>query len=75
MICKHQGERCFIIGNGPSLKEMDLSELGIDPSQGKVIMEKLESATERSGAKMLAGSVEDQVTELVKILKEDEKVL
>jgi hypothetical protein len=24
---KHSGERCFIIGNGPSLKEMDLSAL------------------------------------------------
>ncbi|MCP4719232.1 MAG: electron transfer flavoprotein subunit beta/FixA family protein [Desulfobacteraceae bacterium] len=57
------------------IKEMDLSELGIDSTQGKVIMEKLESATERSGAKMLGGSVDDQVTELVKILKEDEKVL
>jgi len=57
------------------IKEMDLSELGIDPTQGKVIMEKLEPATERSGAKMLGGYVEDQVTELVKILRENEKVL
>lgn len=24
---KHQGERCFIIGNGPSLRQMDLSPL------------------------------------------------
>ncbi|MBT7260932.1 MAG: electron transfer flavoprotein subunit beta, partial [Desulfobacula sp.] len=30
---------------------------------------------ERSGAKMLEGSVDDQVTELVRILKDDEKVL
>ena len=57
------------------IKEMDLLELGIEASQGKVIMEKLESVPERSGAKMLEGSVDDQVTELVRILKEDEKVL
>lgn len=24
---KHQGERCFILGNGPSLKEMDLTKI------------------------------------------------
>ena len=57
------------------IKEMDLSELGIDASQGKVVIEKLEAVPERSGAKMLEGSVDGQVTELVRILKEDEKVL
>ena len=57
------------------IKEMDLFELGIDASQGKVVIEKLEAVPERSGAKMIEGSVDDQVTELVRILKEDEKVL
>ena len=57
------------------IKEIALLELGIEASQGKVMIEKLESVPERSGAKMLAGSVDDQVTELVRILKEDEKVL
>ena len=57
------------------IKEIDLLELGIEASQGKVTLEKLESVPERSGAKMLEGSVDDQVTELVRILKEDEKVL
>jgi len=57
------------------ITQMDLSELGIDPSQGRVTIEKLEIIPERSGAKMLAGSVDDQVTELVRVLKEDEKVL
>ncbi|MCP4722381.1 MAG: electron transfer flavoprotein subunit beta, partial [Desulfobacteraceae bacterium] len=57
------------------IKEMDLSELGIDASQGQVVIEKLETVPERSGAKMLEGSVDGQVTELVRILKEDEKVL
>ncbi|WP_299977848.1 electron transfer flavoprotein subunit beta/FixA family protein [Desulfobacula sp.] len=57
------------------IREMDLSELGIDVSQGKTMIEKLEPVPERSGATMLEGSVDDQVTELVRILKEDEKVL
>ncbi|MCP4575140.1 MAG: electron transfer flavoprotein subunit beta/FixA family protein, partial [Deltaproteobacteria bacterium] len=39
------------------IKEMDLSELGIDASQGQVVIEKLETVPERSGAKMLEGSV------------------
>ncbi len=57
------------------IKEMDLSELGIDASEGQVAIEKLEAVPERSGAKMLEGSVDEQMTELVKILKDDEKVL
>ena len=57
------------------IKEMDLSDFGIDADQGNVTIENLEPVPERAGAKMLEGSVDDQVTELVKILKEDEKVL
>jgi electron transfer flavoprotein beta subunit len=57
------------------IKEIDLADLGIDASQERVTIEKLESVPERAGAKMLEGSVDDQVTELVRILKEDEKVL
>jgi len=55
--------------------EMDLADLGVDGSAGMSIIEKLESVPERSGAKMIEGSVDEQVTELVRILKEDEKVL
>jgi electron transfer flavoprotein beta subunit len=40
-----------------------------------VTLEKLEPVPERSGAKMIEGSVEEQVTELIRVLKEDEKVL
>lgn len=29
---KHAGERCFIVGNGPSLNEMDLLKMKKDPS-------------------------------------------
>jgi len=57
------------------ITELDLADLGIDVSQGKVTIENLEPVPERSGATMLEGSVDDQVTELVRILKEDEKVL
>jgi len=57
------------------IKEIELSELGIDPSEGKMVIENLESIPERSGGRLLEGAVEDQVTELVRILKEDEKVL
>ncbi len=57
------------------IQEIDLADLGVDGAAGSVVIEKLETVPERSGAKMLQGSVDDQVTELVKILKEDEKVL
>jgi len=57
------------------IKEIELADLGIDVSEGKLVMEKLVLVPERCGAKMLEGSVDDQVTELARILKEDEKVL
>ncbi|MBF0411372.1 MAG: electron transfer flavoprotein subunit beta/FixA family protein [Desulfamplus sp.] len=52
-----------------------ISDLGIDELFSKSRLVKLESAPERSGAKMIQGSVEAQVKELIRILKEDEKVL
>lgn len=57
------------------IKELDLSDLGIDASQGKVALESLVPVSERSNAKMIEGTVDEQVTELVRILKEEEKVL
>ncbi|MBF0201957.1 MAG: electron transfer flavoprotein subunit beta/FixA family protein [Desulfamplus sp.] len=54
---------------------ISISDLGIDEASGKSTLVKLESVPERSGAKMLQGSVKDQVTELVRILKEEEKVI
>ncbi len=57
------------------INEIELSDLGIDASDQKVVIEKLEAVPERSGANMLEGSVDAQMTELVRILKEDEKVL
>lgn len=57
------------------VKEVAFDDLGIDAASGKIILEKLELVPERSGAKILEGSVEEQVSELVKILREDERVI
>ncbi|MCG8635700.1 MAG: electron transfer flavoprotein subunit beta/FixA family protein [Desulfobacterales bacterium] len=57
------------------IDEVSLGDLGVDESSASVSIETLELAPERSGAKMLGGSVEEQVTELVRILKDDEKVI
>ena len=57
------------------IKEIDIADLGIDPSAQSVCIEKLEIVPERSDAKILDGSVDEQVTELVRILKQEEKVL
>jgi len=57
------------------IEEMTLADLGLDASAPGVTLEKLEPVPERTGAKMMEGSVEEQVTQLIRILKEDEKVL
>ena len=57
------------------LREIDLAGLGIDADAGSVELEKLEIVPERSGAVMLEGTIDDQVTELVRVLKEEEKVI
>lgn len=57
------------------IHEIEFSSLELDESQAMVEIEKLELVPERSGAKMIDGSVDDQASQLVKILKQDEKVL
>ncbi len=57
------------------VKEIELSDLSMGDTQEEIIMEKLVLVPERSEGKLLEGSVDDQVTELVRILREDEKVL
>jgi len=57
------------------IKELSLADLGLEASTGKIVLEKLELVPERAGAKILEGSVEEQVTELIRILKEDERVI
>ena len=57
------------------IRKIELSSLELDESQAMVEIEKLELVPERSGAKMIEGSVDDQAAQLVKILKQDEKIL
>ena len=57
------------------LREIDIADLGIDLSQGRICLETLEIVPERAGAKMLEGDTDAQVAELVRILREEEKVI
>jgi len=57
------------------IKELEIDALGIAESGGAVVLESLEPVPERAAAKMLDGDVDKQVSELIKILKEEEKVL
>jgi len=57
------------------IHEIEFSSLELDESKAMVEIEKLELVPERSGAKMIEGSVNDQADQIVKILRQDEKVL
>lgn len=57
------------------ITEHALTDFELSPSEDRCILEKIESAPERSGAKLLQGSLEEQVDSLLKILKDEEKVL
>jgi electron transfer flavoprotein beta subunit len=56
------------------IKEIDMSSLGIVDTQTYRI-KNLEPVQERSNAKILEGSTQEIVTSLVKILREEEKVI
>jgi electron transfer flavoprotein beta subunit len=58
-----------------AVQQFTLGDLGIDAAGAKSELLKLEPVPERSGAKILEGSTRDQVVELVRILREEEKVL
>ena len=57
------------------IQELAIADLGIDETAGGARLMKLESVPERSGAKMIDGSVQDQVKELIRVLREDEKII
>lgn len=57
------------------VKQLTLADLGVEASEATTELLKLEKVPERCGAKMIDGSVAEQVAELVRILKEDEKVV
>ena len=58
-----------------TVKQVRLADLGIDTAAETSTLIQLEKVPERAGAKMIEGSVIEQAVELVRILKEDEKVL
>lgn len=54
--------------------QMTLADLGIEAGTATEL-QKLEAVPERSGAKMLEGDLQTQVGELVRVLKDEEKVI
>ena len=54
--------------------QMTLADLGVEAGTATEL-QKLEAVPERSGAKILSGDLPTQVGELVRILKEEEKVI
>jgi electron transfer flavoprotein beta subunit len=57
------------------VQEMALADLGISADAPASELLKLEKVPERTGAKMLDGDVRQAVDELVRVLKEEEKVI
>jgi electron transfer flavoprotein beta subunit len=57
------------------LKQIDIDQLGLDASFDKAELIALEAVPERSGAQIMQGSIREQVVELLRILKEEQKVL
>ncbi len=57
------------------MQEIQMSALNIKASPATVTLEALEPVPERSGATMISGSLDEQVTELVRVLKETEKII
>ena len=57
------------------IKQIDFDQLGLDTSVDQTELLKLEAVPERSSAQIMQGSTREQVIELVRILREDDKVL
>ena len=57
------------------IKQLEIAQLNLDTSLDRTELVRLEPVAERSSAKIMQGSVREQVVELVRILKEDAKVL
>jgi electron transfer flavoprotein beta subunit len=57
------------------VKQMTLAELGLSAAAAKTELIKLEKVPDRSGAKIIPGPARQAVQELVRILKNDEKVI
>jgi electron transfer flavoprotein beta subunit len=57
------------------VKVMDMAALGLDTASAQTEIVHLEAVAERGQAKMMEGSTREMVQELVRILKEEEKVI
>jgi electron transfer flavoprotein beta subunit len=57
------------------VKQIDITDLGIDLAEPQSELVRLEPVPERGQARMIGGSTPEMVAQLVKILKEEEKVL
>ena len=57
------------------IKQIDITELGLDQAVPQTEIINLEAVPERGQARIMQGSTREAVEELVKILKEEEKVL
>lgn len=57
------------------IRQVDLADLGPAPADGLTELVMLDPVAERGQARMLAGGPREMVEELVKVLKEEEKVI
>ena len=57
------------------IKQIDITELGLDMSVDRTELTQLEAVPARTAAKIIEGDTRERVIELVRILKEEEKVL
>jgi len=57
------------------VKQIDLAELGLDLTAPRTEIVKLEAVPERGQARMMEGSTREMVEQLVRILRDEEKVI
>jgi electron transfer flavoprotein beta subunit len=57
------------------VNQIDIADLGIDPGAPQTEVVSLESVPERGQARMMEGSTREMVEQLVRILKEEDKIL
>ena len=57
------------------VKQVDIAELGLDLTSPQTEIINLEAVPERGQAQMMEGSPRESVEQLVRILKEEEKVI
>jgi electron transfer flavoprotein beta subunit len=56
------------------VKQIDIADLGLDAASSLTEIVNLEAVAERGDARIMEGSIRESVGELVRILKEEEKI-